>query len=650
MADSTIDEIKRRLDVVDVIGQTVALKRSGKGFKGLCPFHGEKTPSFYVSPERGSWHCFGCGEGGDVFTFVQKRDNLGFAEALQVLADRAGVVIEPRAKPDPGAREARDRLHGILESAALYFRGVLTSETGATARAYFHDRGVTPESIERFGLGYSDPQGRGLERHLIRAGYSVEECVQAGALGQSEDGTRVYDRFRDRVIFPIRDAEGRAIGFGGRILRSDQQPKYLNSPQSDMFDKGSNLYLLDLARDAVRKASQAIVVEGYMDALIAHQAGFANVVATLGTALTERHVQVLRRQGLREIVLSLDADAAGLRAASRGSAVAHDSTSDEAPRIDFGLLGRAERPRGRGSMPTMYVERRTILKVMTLHGGKDPDEVIRHDPSEWTRAVEAARPVIDFVLENLPRVFDLSTTDGRREAAMRAVDLIYDVADPIDRDRHLQRLAAIIGTGLDVLRELVRRKMRIVQPAGSEEDGPPPAPPAPAPAYEERLEDLAIALLLRARGAGEWPAPNDFESAAHRAILERLADGPDWPDAPTAFDRLAQELGEPFVETLERIKRSDGENERLAQDDVVHELQVRRLELRKLRLFRQHQALDSALREEAGGLSVAEQREYHERLARLAGHLGRIFEEQRRLGVVGTASWSIRRGQEVLGG
>ena len=247
------------------------------------------------------------------------------------------------------------------------------------------------------------------------------------------------------------------IGFGGRALRPDQQPKYLNSPQNDLFDKGGNLYALDQARDTIRKQGRAIVVEGYMDALIAHQAGFTNVVATLGTAITERHVQVLRRQSAREIVLCLDSDAAGLRAALRGSGVAHDSTRDEAPTYRL----QPAQPLGAHPRSGLYERdstspRRTILKAFSLTGGKDPDEVIRQDPDQWDRESEAAQPIIEFVFANIPRVYDLSQTEGRREAAQAAVGLVYDVADPIDRDQYLQRLAAIIGTGVDVLRELLR--------------------------------------------------------------------------------------------------------------------------------------------------------------------------------------------------
>ena len=668
MPDSTIDEIKRRLDVVDIIGQTVQLKRAGKGFKGLCPFHGEKSPSFWVTPERGSWHCFGCGEGGDIFSFIQKRDNLDFREALRFLGERAGVAVEEVRRPDPSVKQERDRHHAILDSMALYYRGALAGDSGAAARAYIDSRGLNAQTIERFALGYADAPGRGLERHLTRAGYTIDECVAAGALGRSEDGSRVFDRFRDRVIFPIRDVDGRVIGFGGRAMRADQQPKYLNSPQTDIFDKGSQLYALDQARDTIRKQGAAIVVEGYMDALMAHQGGFTNVVATLGTAITERHVQALRRQSAREIILCLDNDAAGLRAALRGSGVAHDSTRDEAPRIDFSLLNGSERSRGRDSTPAIFIERRTILKAFSLTGGKDPDEVIRHDPDEWVRESAAAKPIIDFVFQNLPSVFDLSVTEGRREAARAAVGLIYDVSDPIDRDQYLQKLAGIIGTGVDLLREYARRTMRVVanneQPSAASRPvsplGAPPsaagnAPQAPPelPATTinplEQLQDFVIALLLRVGNVEVWPEPNDFESGLHRAILQQLQDGPAWPDVETVLARLESSFGEAAAEMLGRVRARDELNATVSPEDLRRELDVRRMELRKNRFFRQHQALDSVLREEGAGLSVAERQASYERLKHLAVSIGATIVEQQRLGVVGTASWSIRRGLEVLG-
>ncbi len=467
------------------------------------------------------------------------------------------------------------------------------------------------------------------------------------------------------------------IGFGGRALHPDQQPKYLNSPQNDLFDKGSNLYALDQARETIRQLGKVIVVEGYMDALIPHQAGFTNVVATLGTALTERHVQVLRRQSAREIVLCLDSDAAGLRAALRGSGVAHDGTRDEAPRIDFSLLNRSERIRGREAAAAIFAPRRTVLKAFSLTGGKDPDEVIRSDPGQWVRESEAAQPIVEFVFANIPRVYDLSQTEGRRDAAQAAVGLVYDVADPIDRDRYLQRLASIVGTGVDVLRELLRRRMHVVQRADDRPPGGqsavPPADGRPSdgratvaaastqserPAVsaelrvnaDEQLQELVIALLLRAGVVETWPDPNDFASAAHRAIIQQLQAGPPWPDVATAVHRVQQSLGASVDQILERVQARDEENERVSPEELTREYDVRRLELQKHRLLGQTQALVSALQEEGGGLDIAAHRASHEQIKRLYESVNEVTLEQQRLGVVGTASWSIRRGQEVLGG
>jgi DNA primase len=444
----------------------------------------------------------------------------------------------------------------------------------------------------------------------------------------------------------------------------------LNSPQNELFDKGNNLYALDQAREAIRQQGRAIVVEGYMDALIPHQAGFTNVVATLGTALTERHVQLLRRQSAREIVLCLDSDAAGLRAALRGSGVAHEGTRDEAPRIDFGLLNRSERFRGRDA-GAIFAPRRTVLKAFSLSGGKDPDEVVRQDPAQWQRESEAAQPIVEFVFANIPRVYDLSQTEGRRDAAQAAVGLVYDVADPIDRDQYLQRLAAIIGTGVDVLRELLRRRMHVVQ----RPDDRPPAVGAPPPrnggsgpgavgapegagaaaarsgvSPNEQLQELVIALLLRVGLVETWPDPHDFQDAAHRAILAHLENGPAWPDVATALDRLRHAIGSSVDEILERVRARDGQNERVSPEDLAREFDVRRLELRKHRLMGQYQALVSALDEEGGGLEITTNRPLHEQLWRLQSEINEINKEQQRLGVVGTASWNIRRGQEVLGG
>ncbi|MGI5835145.1 MAG: DNA primase, partial [Chloroflexota bacterium] len=293
MPESIAEEIKARLDIADIVSERVLLKKAGKSLKGLCPFHVEKTPSFVVFPETGSWHCFGCGEGGDIFTFVMRSQNVDFAEALAILAARAGVELrssERGQQPDGGV----EKLYAANEAAAAHFRSMLASPAGARAREYLRRRQISAESIADFEIGFAPDSGAGLAHHLLQLGFSREEILQAGLAGENESGA-LYDRFRSRVIFPIRDNAGRLVGFGGRSLSNDAQPKYLNTPQTALFDKGGCLYAVDKAKKEIRQTGRAVIVEGYMDALMAHQHGYRNVVASLGTAVTGRQLSQLKR-------------------------------------------------------------------------------------------------------------------------------------------------------------------------------------------------------------------------------------------------------------------------------------------------------------------------------------------------------------------
>jgi DNA primase len=281
-------EVKSKLSVVDVVGETVALKKAGTTLKGLCPFHGEKTPSFVVTPHRESWHCFGCGLGGDIFSFVMQRDGLTFPEALRLLAGKAGVEIDERSKREDARRA---RLRQVLDTAIAFYHAVLvSSKAGEHALAYLRERGFTDATIETFQLGWA-PAGWDVMARQLQAKRDVrpDELVEVGLASPSQRGRGVIDRFRARVIFPIRDQNGHAVGLGGRLLEGDG-PKYLNSPATPTFDKSRTLYLIDRAKGPMRKAAQAVIVEGYTDALMAHQAGFDNVVASLGTALTPGQV------------------------------------------------------------------------------------------------------------------------------------------------------------------------------------------------------------------------------------------------------------------------------------------------------------------------------------------------------------------------
>ena len=290
----TVDEIKQRLDIVEVLSSYVPdLKKSGRNFKAVCPFHSEKTPSFFVFPERQSWHCFGaCGTGGDMFAFVMRKEGVDFKEALNILAERAGVTVVQR-KPDESKSEA-DRLKEINEAAAEVFHRLLFNSTGGQrTREYLIRRGVSEKTMRQFQIGYSQDSWDSLRQELMKRGYHENELASAGLLVEKEkEGT--YDRFRNRLMFPIRDMAGRVVGFGARAL-DDSLPKYLNSPQTLVFDKSSSLYGIDFARPAIRKENLAVVVEGYMDVIVAHQHGFTNVVASLGTALTEKHVGIVKK-------------------------------------------------------------------------------------------------------------------------------------------------------------------------------------------------------------------------------------------------------------------------------------------------------------------------------------------------------------------
>ena len=398
MAVGVAAEVKNKLSVVDVVGETVQLKKAGSTFKGLCPFHGEKTPSFTVTPARDSWKCFGCGEGGDIFSFVMKRDSLSFPEALKVLAAKAGVEIDERTTRED-ARKAR--LRDVMESTIAFYHAVLTgSKTGQPALDYLRGRGFTDATIATYQLGYAPGGWDTLARTLAaKRQVRAEELVEVG-LAQPRQSARggVYDRFRERVIFPIRDASGGAVGLGGRILGGatddgkDHGPKYLNSPATPLFDKSRTLYLIDRAKGSIRKGGQAVIVEGYTDALMAHQAGFDNVVASLGTALTPGQVALLTRYATK-IALAYDVDAAGEKAGTFG-AQALESLIGQLAVADTGV-------------------ELDEVRVVRLPDGKDPDEVVRETPDRWREEVRTAQPIVDYLIDQHARAFDLKTPGGK---------------------------------------------------------------------------------------------------------------------------------------------------------------------------------------------------------------------------------------------
>lgn len=481
---SVIDEIKDRLDIVEVISSYVPLQKSGHNYKALCPFHSEKTPSFVVFPDSQRWHCFGaCNEGGDVFTFVMKREGWDFHTALEELARRAGVELRPRTPAQAQAEEEADRLGGLLAAAAEYYHHLLRYAPEAEAvRAYVARRGLRDETVDRFLLGYSLPGWERTRTYLTERGYTVEELMKTGLLVRREDHSSTYDRFRDRLMVPIRDVQGRVIGFGARTLDPEGVPKYINSPQTSLFDKGRTLFGLDLAHQAIRRDDRAIVVEGYMDVLQAHQAGFANVVAQMGTALTEPQLRQLQRY-TRRLVLALDPDVAGVQATLRGVEVAREVLDQKwEPIFDpRGLVGYEARLG-------------TEIRVLRLPQGQDPDDLIREDAERWVALVEHAVPVVDFYLQVLLEGNDPHDTKTKARVVDMLLPILRAIANPVEREDYVQKIARTLRVDPRAiqsrLRSVEHRKAR-VQPGPSHTQDP-----LPRRLVEADLEGHCLAVLL----------------------------------------------------------------------------------------------------------------------------------------------------------
>jgi len=458
---SVIDEVKEHLDIVEVISAYVPLQKAGRNYKALCPFHAEKTPSFIVFPESQHWHCFGaCGEGGDVFSFVMKQEGWDFRTALVELARRAGVELTPRTPAQIQRDGEIDRLHELLETAARYFNNLLRQAPEAEkARNYIAKRGLNADTIQRFLLGYSPPGWDRTRTYLLQQGYSLEELVNAGMLVERDKEHTAYDRFRDRLMIPIRNAKGRVSGFGARTLDPHGVPKYLNSPQTRIFDKSRTLFGLDAARKAIRRQDQVVIVEGYMDVMQAHQAGFLNVVAEMGTALTEHQIRELQYLTKR-IVLALDPDTAGVQATVRGIQIASEVLEKAVePVFDpRGLVGFAER---------LDAE----IRIIQLPTGKDPDDLIREEPERWTELVRQAQPVVEFYMDRLLASANLDDAQEKKSVVDAMIPLLRNVGNPVERSSYAQRLVRALNISApQFLHELERQTRRTARRPSKERD------------------------------------------------------------------------------------------------------------------------------------------------------------------------------------
>ncbi len=581
---SVIDEVKDRLDIVEVISSYVPLQKSGRNYKALCPFHSEKTPSFVVFPDSQHWHCFGaCSEGGDVFTFVMKREGWDFRTALEELARRAGVELRPRTPAQVEAQDEADRLRSALTTAAQYYNHLLRHAPEAeAARAYVTRRGLSDETIERFLLGYSLPGWERTRAYLTERGYTVEELAKAGLLVQREDGSSTYDRFRERLMIPIRDAQGRIIGFGARTLDPEGVPKYINSPQTVLFDKSRTLFGLDLARQAIRREDRVVIVEGYMDVMQAHQAGFANVVAQMGTALTEPQLRQLQRYTKR-FVLALDPDAAGVQATLRGVEVAREALEQEwQPVFDpRGLVGYEAR---------LGAE----IRILRLPGDQDPDDLIREEPQRWATLVEEAVSVVDFYLQILLEGLDLDDTKAKARVVDTLLPVLRAVANPVEREDYVQKMARALR--VDALAVLARLRSAEHQAARARRGAARTQDRAPQEVVEADLESHCLSSFLQrpsllsqvneALVAGQLESlrGQDFQNVGCRAIFEA------WEallaaEYPAPFEALRAQLPTDLHARLEGLLTPDEvalADEQLVRDVVLTLLRLRERNLKRL--------------------------------------------------------------------
>ena len=595
---STVEEIKQKLDIAEVISGYVKLQKSGRNFRALCPFHQEKSPSFYVFPERQSWHCFGaCQTGGDLFTFIMKKENLPFGQALHLLAQRAGVPLPPSPRRHEEEQQ-KERFYSLNEQAASFYHQALLGPAGQAPAEYLKKRGLHPQSIEDFQIGYAPAEGQALLQHLSGLGYSREAILASGLVGE-RDG-RLRDLFRHRLIFPIREPGGHGAGLGGRAL-DEAMPKYLNSPQTPVFDKGGLLYGLDRAKEAIRQKDRAIIVEGYMDVIVAHQAGYSETVATMGLALSEKQLSLLRRS-TKNLVLALDADAAGAQGLFRAiTDVAAPAQHKERPHDWF--LNAA----------SLHAE----LRVLVLPPEKDPDEVILQDRDLWESLVSQAPPAMDYLLKTLVGATNLQDLREKEALVEKLKPLFQKLEGSMRWAHYLQKLSRLIMVEERVLASAIRSRPLRRGPRG--ETRLPEA---------RSVEKSCLALLLQhpeLKGQADALPAEYFREGQHREILRFWKEDPD-------LQALAGRLDPALREYLEALLAQP-----VARDPKEGEERFQEMALRLKEIYLQglNKAREELLATEEGKGSAARLEEMGLEISRELAH---VYQERARLRLSGSGN------------
>lgn len=579
---STIDEIKSRIDIVDLVSEAgVKLRKTGRNYTGFCPFHENKhTPAFVVWPETGTWRCFGqCNEGGDIFKFMMKKEGWDFKETLHRLAERAGVKVESFAAEKPEAREANEHLRALLEDAIIFYRGHLFQNPDVLT--YLREkRGLKDATLETFGLGYAPNSWDAALQHFTAKGYNQQELIDTGLLTVREEDNKTFDRFRHRIMIPIRDENGKMAGFGARIVDANDIPKFLNSPETPIFSKGRLLYGLDRARKPIRTADQAVIVEGYLDVIALHQAGYENVVSPMGTALTEDQLRLLKKF-TRRIVLALDPDTAGQKAVLRGLEAARQAM-DRAGELGFdahGLLRNEARLQA-------------DLRVASMPEGLDPDEIVARDREEWKKLIENAKPIVEHVLDTLLADRDVNDPKVKNRVAAQILPLIADLPSSVERDAYRQMLArrlkvderALMGAQVQGPRT---KRTRAKTPSQTVE-----APAGIVVHPHQKIESYCLSVLyrrpelcyrldrlLQESGLGSL-APEDFEYTDHQMLFRLIRQSLEQVEAehhayvaarvPEALQGLTKDL-------LIHTEKLDPADDRLLEELFRNVIAMRRL-------------------------------------------------------------------------
>ena len=564
--EEVIEDIRAQINIADVVSDYVALKKKGQNYFGLCPFHVEKTPSFSVNVEKQIFHCFGCGVGGNVFTFLRDIEKISFVEAVRLVAQKAGIAL-PEERSGARSGEVSDALYRANELARKYFQHLLwTDERGEKARTYIAERDISRKTAERFGLGVALPAWDALLKVGAKRSLNGAALEKAG-LVLPRTGGGFYDRFRDRLMFPITNVGGRTVAFGARTLDPEGQPKYLNSPETPIYRKGTILYGLSEAKDAIRKEGQAVMVEGYTDLLRLMQSGIEHVVASAGTAFTSEQAKLLSRYGERVVVV-YDADQAGSAATLRG--------------IDVLLAADLE------------------VRVISLPEGHDPDSFVRAEgPDPFLRLLEDAQPILDYKLSHLARSHDLSTVEGKRRAIEQLVETLSLVNDEIRRNLLVKEVSERLGVDEEVLHRATRRKRRRGRTARDEGRGTRPSMRGEeeirlqvGSAAERELVRIMLSDAENAARVAEEVSAEDFQEGPYRRIAEGIfeilkAHGK--PDPGSLMDRFQ---GSDLVGVISRLA-SEGFDEKhveqsladsiaqLRREKALREVEAVRLELKK---------------------------------------------------------------------